>query len=47
MHEIWVNTTDKIASFKEVSGFERRTFDLEADYEQFLFALVSERYRFQ
>ena len=47
MYVIWIDISEKIASFHEVEGYERREFHAQDLFQSFVMELVGCRYRFQ
>lgn len=47
MHRIWVNTVDKVASFKAVDGYELMEYDDPGNYWDYIHTLSKSGYRFQ
>ena len=44
---VWVGRTDRIASFRKVEGYEKKTFSTHEFFISFLNGLQMEGYRFQ
>lgn len=47
MHRIWVNTVDKVASFKAVDGYELMEYASSESYWAYIHDLTKNGYRFQ
>lgn len=47
MYRIWVNTDEKIASFKAIDGYTLMEFRDTNNYWSYVHRLTEERYRFQ
>ena len=44
---VWISSTDRIASFRKVEGYEKKTFTTHEFFMSFLNGLQMEGYRFQ
>ena len=44
---VWVGNTDRIASFREVEGYEKKVFSNREFFMSFLHGLQERGYRFQ
>ena len=44
---VWISSTDRIASFRQVDGYEKKTFTTHEFFMNFLNGLQMEGYRFQ
>ena len=44
---VWVSSTDRIASFSKVEGYEKKTFTTHEFFMSFLQGLQMQGYRFQ
>jgi len=47
MHKIWVNTTEKVASFKAVEGYELMEYENADNYWTYIRSLEINGFRFQ
>lgn len=44
---VWISSTDRIASFRQVDGYEKKAFTTHEFFMNFLNGLQMEGYRFQ
>ena len=47
MYIVWIGTADRIASFREVEGYEKKIFTYHENFMGFLQSLQEAGYRFQ
>lgn len=47
IYTVWIDSTDRIASFRMVEGYEKKTFSNHEFFMSFLHGLQERGYRFQ
>lgn len=47
MHQIWVSTDEKIASFKKIDGYKLMEFNSTDTFWEYIHSLTASGYRFQ